>query len=619
MCGIAGVLLFDGGSVDAGWIEQMNCRQAHRGPDGEGLHVRGPIGLGHRRLAIMDPAGGHQPLLHEERDLAVVANGEIYNFRELRSSLESLGHHFKTGSDCEVILHGYAEWGEAVVARLRGMFAFAVWDGDAGRLFLARDRLGIKPLCYARVRGGLAFASELQALRILPGVDLSTDVEAVDRYLHLGFIPAPSTIHRGITKLLPAHTVSVDIHTGHLRLQRYWQFHWQPEQGLSEEAWISRLDESLSSAVESHLMADVPFGAFLSGGVDSSTVAAYATQALKGGPGLRTFTVGFAQEGFDERQGAADTARQLGTLHHDALVDLDTLTILPQLVHHYGEPFADSSAVCTWRVCELASQKVKMMLSGDGGDEVFTGYPYFPKLVQAFPKLEGGRRLRRLAGDLLRRLGLLNPRPTLPDAWYDRSPYFNQARRLRLWKDEYRNLPEMTHAWNSNQFRLAGAGDTLSRCQSVDLATYLPYDNLTKVDIASMAHGLEVRVPLLDHRLLETVAAIPPSLRLARQGTSTGAPEWCGKYLLKRTAERFFPWEMLERPKRGFSMPISSWFAGPFGSELPDRLLDSSAGLNELFNPQVIQHMVEQHRQGQDHSHRLWALLMLAEWRRQMA
>lgn len=617
MCGIAGILRLDGGSPRRADIEALNRRQIHRGPDGEGVHLDGPIGLGHRRLAIIDPVGGQQPMRNETNEVWLVANGEIYNFRELRAELERMGHRFRSHSDCEVIVHGYEAWGDGVVERLRGMFAFALWDGPRRRLLLARDRLGIKPLCYSLTGSRLAFASELQALRALPDFDARVDTEALDRYLHLQYIPAPMSIYRGACKLPPAHTLVLTADGAAPVLRRYWQLEWRSDESLSESEWVERLDAALGDAVRSHLVSDVPFGAFLSGGVDSSAVTAYMGETL--GPGLDTFTIGFDHAGFDERGPARETAERLGSRHHESLVDLDILDLLPRLVRHYGEPFADSSALCTWRVCEAAREHVTMVLSGDGGDELFAGYPYFPKLVERFPALTGHRRVRRLAGDLLRRIGLRGPLPTLADSWHDRSPFFGADLRRRLWRPEYHDRIATTAVWHHEQFAPLRRLDTLSQCQSVDLQTYLPYDNLTKVDIASMAHGLEVRVPFLDHALIDTVTRIPARYRLAKVDATGGAGGdiWCGKYVLKRAAQRFYSWEFLQRRKLGFSVPLSAWFSGPFKGELQARLLDPAAGLGDWFDPAEILRLVTEHGQSADHGHRLWSLFFLAEWHSQ--
>lgn len=617
MCGISGFLNFNHRPAKREVAEAMNARLLHRGPDGGDVHVDGPLALAHRRLAIIDPATGRQPLLSQDGRLALVANGEIYNYRELRAELVARGHAFATNGDCETILVGYQEWGIEVLQRLRGMFAFALWDGCNQRLYLARDRVGIKPLCYALGHDGIAFASELQALRAWPHVDRGVDLDALDHYLHLQYIPAPLSIYRGIRKLEAGHWLSVDADGKVDGPRRYWKLEWRPDMHRSEAEWLAALDAGLKDAVGSHLVADVPFGAFLSGGVDSSTVVAYAARQLE--TPLRTFTIGFDVPEFDEREPARRFAELSATRHSEEIVGLDAIELLPKLVRHYGEPFADSSAVCTWRVCEAARREVPMVLSGDGGDEVLAGYSYFPRLVEAYPPVQGRtRRLRRLAGNLLRASGLLQGAPGLPQAWYGRSPFFDDGLRGRLWLQQHRGRLGATRSLIERHFAQASGSDTLSRAQSVDIATYLTNDNLAKVDIASMAHGLEVRVPLLDHRLLELIATMPADLRLRKLDEAQGGA-WCGKYALKKVASQFHPWDMLTTTKRGFSVPVGKWLDGDAKPFLRERLLGEDAGLAEWFDMDVVRELIDEHDasegSGRDHGHRLWALLVLAEWR----
>ena len=596
----------------------MNQRLVHRGPDGGDLFVEGSVALAHRRLAIIDPATGQQPLRNENGSIWLVANGEVYNFRELRRTLEADGHVFRTQGDCETIVHGYEKWGTDVVHHLRGMFAFALWDGRRRRLLLARDRVGIKPLCYALDANGIAFASELQALRIWPGLDRSIDADALDQFLHLQYIPAPGSIYRGIRKLEPGHHLVISADGKIEGPKRYWRMQWQADAHRTDEEWVEALDAALEDSVRAHLVSDVPFGAFLSGGVDSSTVVAYASKILD--DPLRTFTIGFDTPEFDEREPARAFAQASQTQHQEQTVGLDALELLPRLVHHYGEPFADSSAVCTWRVCEAARRDVPMVLSGDGGDEVFAGYSYFPKLAETYRSPTGTpRRLRRAVGDLLRKAGLLAAAPDLADAWYGRSPWFGESERSLLYRDDLQGRTRAARDWNRATFASIPAGDALSRCQQMDIETYLPYDNLAKVDIASMAHGLEVRVPLLDHRLLEVVGRMPPSIRLRHAEQADGTSEWCGKYVLKKAANRFYPWEWLTTSKRGFSMPISRWLGGENKQAVRDQLCDPAAGLDEWFDRNRVAALIEEHGASQDHGHRLWSLLVLSEWKREEA
>lgn len=615
MCGIAGIARIDGIAVDRNTVIAMTDRLKHRGPDGEGFHFDGAVGLGHRRLAIIDLEGGRQPLANETGSVQLVANAEIYNFRELRRDLEQRGHVFRTGSDCEVIVHGYEEWGSAVVDRLRGMFALALWDAEASVLLLARDRLGIKPLCWSQIPGGLAFASEMQALEVLEGVDRSLDMAAIDLFLHQQYIPAPHTAYTGVHKLEPGTRLVLDLGKGDRepRMERYWHFDWAPEPD-DEATWIERLDAAVSDAVRSHLVSDVPFGAFLSGGVDSSTVVGFMGEALDSLP--HTFTIGFDESDHDERDAAREASRRIGTRHQEQVLDLNILGLLPSLVAHFGEPFGDSSALCTWEVCRAARRDVKMVLSGDGGDELFGGYSYYPKLVSRHADLsDRRRRLRRAAGDVLRRAGLLTPAPGYAEFWMGRSPWFSEGDRHRLWRPELRPGIAVVRDWHDSLFAAAPAEDPLSAYQSADLSTYLPFDNLTKVDIASSAHGLEVRVPLLDDALVELARRLPASLRL-RNIEQGGERLPCGKYALKRVAARFHPWDFLTRRKMGFSVPLDAWFARMPRGELRERLLESDSGLAELFEVTEIEALIDRHRKTRREGHRLWMLLFVAEWHR---
>ncbi len=611
MCGISGQLWFGGRMADTALAAAMNARLAHRGPDGGALHIAGPVALGHRRLAIIDPKSGQQPLYNEDRTIVAIVNGEIYNFQELRRQLIELGHRFQTAGDCETIVHGYEQWGPSVVERLRGMFAFALWDNRAGRLLLARDRFGIKPLCYTLNDQRLLFASELQALTAAPDFDKHIDLDALDAYLHLQYIPAPKTIYANARKIEPGHLMEADASGRISTPRRWWSLRWQPDRHRSEAEWAEAVDAALRDAVGSHLVADVPFGAFLSGGVDSSAVVAYAAQALP--EPLTTFTIGFDLPALDERAEARRFADRLRTRHREQLVGIDALSLLPSIARHYGEPFADSSAVCTWRVCAQARREVPMVLSGDGGDEVFAGYGYFPKLVETYPQRSGWQQFRQKVGNLLRAVGAIEAAPSLIDAWYGRSPFFGEAERRRLWRPEHQERTEATCIWNAQQFASSIGLHTLSRTQDVDIKTYLPNNNLAKVDIASMANGLEVRVPLLDHLLVETIASMPVDQRLRR--TASG---WCTKFALKSAASRFYPWEWLNTPKRGFSVPVGQWM-NQMGGELRARLTDRQGPVYQYFDPGAVTRLLDEHAAGLDHGHRLWSLLVLDEWHQQFS
>lgn len=611
MCGIAGILQFNGAPVQSDLVAAVTRRLAHRGPDGESVLTQGPVGFGHRRLAIIDLEGGRQPMQDAAGECWLVANGEIYNYRELRAELRVLGHQFLSNGDCETILHGYRQWGASVVERLRGMFAFAIWDKRRQQLLLGRDRVGIKPLCYLHSGSRFAFASEIQALKVLPEFDGSVDLAAIDQFLHLQYIPAPGSGYRQIRKLAPGHTLLVNADGRVDAPRRYWKFRFDESDPLPECECVEALDAALADAVRSHLVADVPFGAFLSGGVDSSTVVAYAARELD--QRLRTFSVGFDVASHDERAYARQVAAIVGTSHQEQVLDLDALALLPKLVHHYGEPFADSSAVCTWRVCEAARREVPMVLSGDGGDEVFAGYSYFSKLVDQY-QLPGGalRGVRRQIGNLARSVGVLRALPDVADAWYDRSPFFPDSVRRQLWRAPNRQLPDATRAWNASLFSQMQGRSVLNRCQQVDIESYLAFDNLAKVDIASMAHGLEVRVPLLDHHLLETAARIPTTMRL--HASSVNPSGYSGKYALKLAASKFLPMALLERPKMGFSVPLGDWLGGQSLPWIRERLLGPRSVLGDWFDSNLIASWLAEHGHVADHGHRLWALLVLAEW-----
>ncbi|MDA0323129.1 MAG: asparagine synthase (glutamine-hydrolyzing) [Verrucomicrobia bacterium] len=614
MCGITGLVNLDRAPLDRAELSAMTDALAHRGPDDAGYHISGAMGLGHRRLSIIDLESGHQPIPNEDESMWLVCNGEIYNYRELRDLLISKEHRFRTHSDSEVILHGYEEWGRDVVCRLRGMFAFAIWSERDQELFLARDRVGIKPLVYYHSGSRFAFASEIQALRRTAAFDAEVDLQALDLYLHYLYIPGPYTIYKSVRKLLPAHTMTISA-AGEIRTEGpYWEFRFEAGQERTESEWVERLDHALEDAVRSHLVSDVPFGSFLSGGVDSSAVTAYMSRNLEAP--VRAFSVGFDEAEHDETEYARVAAESVGAELHMTRVRPHALEILPDLARHYGEPFGDSSAVCTYYVAQAARAQVKMVLSGDGGDESHGGYEYFAKMASRYRAPSGPLELaRRRVGACLRALGIRQPAPSLEDAWYDRYPYFGEGMRQELWRPEHQWVVSNSRQWNRAQFDAVRGQATLDQCQSVDIRNYLVYDNLSKVDIASMAHGLEVRVPLLDHKLLEVVGQIPRHLRVS-SGVETGGPATPqGKVLLRHATQRFFPDGFYDRRKMGFSIPVSDWMTETGRGNLSDRLLSGSGRLGDWFDPQIISGIIDRHIDGRDdHGHRLWALLFLAAW-----
>ncbi|MCU1349572.1 MAG: asparagine synthase (glutamine-hydrolyzing), partial [Acidobacteria bacterium] len=485
------------------------------------------------------------------------------------------------------------------------------------QLFLARDRFGIKPLYVMQQGGIVAFASELQAFEALPELDPTTDLQAVDLYLQFQYIPAPFTIFREVRKLPPAHWMRIADDGRIEGPQRYWNLEFHADETLSEEEWVERLDAALRESVTAHLISDVPFGAFLSGGVDSSTVVAYMSEVLR--EPVKTFSIGFEEGEYDETSYARDVARRFGTDHHEEVVRPDALAILPELVRHYGEPMADSSAIPTWYVSRLASRHVKMVLSGDGGDELFAGYTSYPYLLWSQRKPAAlHKRLRHAVAGAARRAGLRPPVPSAEDFWFGNTTYYSEELRARLWRAEHRSLMPATRAWFDGQFRLAPKDDLLARFQYIDVNGYLT-SILAKVDVASMCHSLEVRVPLIDPLFTDVITRIPAKLKVKRPGDAgplrddTPLDAMTGKYLLKKNAERFFSPEFLNRRKRGFDVPIRNWLSRGAHDETRERLRGSSR-LGELFAPELIDEMLESEQSRAAHGWRLWALLFLDEW-----
>lgn len=621
MCGISGLLRFDGRPVDPEMAQAPLQAQAHRGPDATGTWSSGEILLAHNRLTIIDHSGGAQPMSTEDGGAVVVFNGEIYNYQELRRELQVAGHVFKSNSDTEVLLRAFANWGQDCLKRLRGMYAFAIWDANKGSLFLARDRMGIKPLFYSISRDGIRFASELQGLLALPGPPCEVDPGALDLYLHYQYVPSPFTIYRGVQKLPPAHSLTIDAQGRCDGPKSYWDVSFQPEPGRSEESWLEEMEATISESVRMHLMSDVPFGAFLSGGIDSSTVAALMAKYLEGG--LDTFTIGFEEAAYDERPFAVQAAAEIGARHHVRVIAPDEVDILdsllPKLARHYGEPFADSSAVPTYYVSQLAAQKVKMVLSGDGGDELFAGYNTYPAILEPGPEAAGGLRgaLRRLLGAPpgdVSQAAQARPLQRHQARHGEVYAYFQDAQRRALYRP---HTSKAMRAANPEKhmagvFAAAKASDALGVLQYVDLKTYLPGDILQKVDVASMMHSIEVRVPLLDHKVVELAARVPTALKL--HGGPAGLEK---KYLLKRFAARFFSPGFFERPKQGFGVPIDHWLSGRYFAQTRERINDPGSVLADWFEPQALAGMTATPEAVRGNAPRVWALLFLDEWARQ--
>jgi asparagine synthase (glutamine-hydrolysing) len=623
MCGIAGVFYADATRpVDSAVLRRMGDSIRHRGPDAEGLWTEPGLGLVHRRLSIIDLAGGDQPIGNEDGSVQVVFNGEIYNYQSLRSSLESRGHRFRTQSDTEVLVHLYEEEEERLVERLRGMFAFALWDRKQRRLVLARDRVGIKPLYLYRDADKLLFGSELKAILAYPGIQLTVDPAAIEDYFTLGMVPGPGSIFRHVDKVPAAHVLVID--GEHLRRapQRYWQLRLEPDYGPTVVQWRDALAAKLDETIRLHLLADVPVGAFLSGGLDSSVVV----QACSGGTRepLQTFSMGFREESFNELPYARQVAELCGTQHAEETVTADAVALLDDLSRFYDEPFADSSAVPTFLVSRLARRSVKVVLSGDGGDEAFGGYArYAHDLKEAAIRDWLPAWFRRLAiGPLAQAWPKTDwlPRPLrarnfLTNLALDGGPAY--ANTLSVCRPPLRrqllaqDLAASLNGHNPHQricqaHATAVAGDDLAGMLAADVEVILPDDFLVKVDRASMAHGLEVRPPLLDHELLELAARIPSNLKVHNGET---------KWILKETVKDRLPPEVVRRKKHGFELPIDAWLRGPLREMFKSVVLDPGSRVAELVNQPLASKLFQAHsaRTGR-HGAVLWSILVLAKW-----
>jgi len=605
-------------------VERMTGALAHRGPDASGIWSDEFCTLGHRRLAIIDLSEtGRQPLSNEDGTIWITFNGEIYNFQSLRVELEALGHQFHTRTDTETIVHAYEQWGTDCLRRLRGMFAFALWDQNHRRLFLARDRVGKKPLFYTHSGSRFLFASELQGILVDPGVSREVDSDAIDAYLSWGYVPAPATAFRSIRKLPPAHWLTLEqTQAGWVeRVERYWSLDYTPKVKLSEAEAGESLREKLREAVRLRMISDVPLGAFLSGGIDSSIVVGLMAQ-LTDRP-VRTFSIGFKEAAWDETAHAQRIAERWSTEHHRFIVEPNALEVLPRLVRHYGEPYADSSAVPTFYVSQLTRAEVTVALNGDGGDESFAGYDRYlgNRLAERIRRLPGStfaaRALNGLLPDSLdAKSGLRRARRFLDvatevmPARYGRwIGFFDQTEKETLYSADFSaslngSRPE---TWMARLFGAAKGLDPVDASMAVDIDSYLPFDLLVKVDITSMANSLEARSPFLDHEVMEFAARLPVDLKLRGRQS---------KYLLKRAFGDLLPPENVERRKMGFGVPVGEWFRGPLRELLRDTLLSEQSG--GYFRQETVTRMVHEHLERRaDHGFRLWNLLMLELWHRE--
>jgi asparagine synthase (glutamine-hydrolysing) len=644
MCGICGEIDFYNKGVKTERIKRMCNVLEYRGPDDQGMifirdhkyfEIKEPfqlptggngfeVGLGHRRLAIIDLSEtGHQPMCNEDGSVWIVFNGEIYNFQEIREGLEKRGHLFKSKSDTEVILHAYEEWGVECLNHFRGMFAFAIWDSNLQRLFLARDRLGKKPLVYFHQNGCFAFASEIKALLQVPKIEKKVNASAIHHYLTYQYVPSPDTIFEGIKKLPPAHYLLYGRH-GAPKIERYWKLNFNAgSRSYTDMRELEdRIREELEESVKLRLISDVPLGAFLSGGVDSSLIVGIMAK-LSGKP-VKTFSIGFEEKEFDELSYARIVSERFETEHHEFIVKPDAIEILPKLVWHYNEPFADSSAIPTYYVANLTKDFVKVVLTGDAGDENFAGYPRYlrSKWVALFTKIPGRVRrefmpeflrifssfhwrektLNRLA-DFIEKLSTNQARN-----YTEQIKFFNAEEKEDIYKEQFSKKLEHIDSvdYIIAKSEEAETDDLIDKLLYIDINSYLPEDLLVKVDIATMANSLEARVPFLDHKFMELVAGIPSQLKLKGKKT---------KFILKEAFRDLLPHPILKRKKMGFGVPVSRWFRNELRDYIYEILLDSRTLNRGYFKREGIERLLNDHiALRYDHSAKIWALLFLEIW-----
>ncbi|HEY8517992.1 MAG TPA: asparagine synthase (glutamine-hydrolyzing) [Candidatus Binatia bacterium] len=623
MCGIAGFLSLEQGVLATRTIAQLMCDViTHRGPDDQGFLVDGPLAMGMRRLSIIDLGGGQQPISNEDGKVSVVFNGEIYNYRELRKDLEQRGHRFKTNSDTETIVHLYEEYGIRGVEKLRGMFAYALWDAENRRLVVARDRLGIKPLYYSIGNGRLLFGSELKSL-LAVGLDRTIDRQALHDYLSLTYVPAPATIFKAARKLMPGTMLIAE--RGNVRIERYWELSYEPDPRFrTVQDAIEAVRERVDDAVRSHLVADVPLGVFLSGGVDSATLVACMRRHHSGT--LKTFSIGFAEKSFSELDRAREAARHFETEHHELIVTPDAVALIPELVQSFDEPYADSSAIPVLCVSRLARRHVTVALTGEGGDEVFAGYKTYAatRLAGVYRRAVPGP-LRALAAWTANRLPVSHGKVSFDymakrfvagatrndiEAHFSWKAIFDEPAKRALYRELDETLEPTVRLYHQVAARIE-PNDLLARLLAIDTHIGLEGDMLVKADRMTMATSLEGRVPLLDHPLVETVASIPSRLKM--KGLKT-------KVLLREAMKDVLPQQTAKGPKQGFNVPIPSWLTGPLRSLVRDTLAPSRIKATGLFRPEPVQALIEAHeRRERDHSRDIWTLLMFQAWHDRIA
>lgn len=611
MCGIAGIFGIDGSPVAQGEVHAMCQALVRRGPDDEGYFTAGNIGLGMRRLSIIDIATGQQPVSNEDGTIQVVLNGEIYNFRELRQELEAQGHRFSTVSDTEVIVHLYEEYGIGCVDKLRGMFAFALWDANYKKLLVVRDRLGIKPLFFGEFNGKFVFASELKALLQLPWVERNLDFSAVSHLFTFLTTPSDQSIIAGVHKLEPGHLLTIELNQAP-KIRKYWDVNFTTDTSLDEASTTERLQELLAESVKLRMISDVPIGAFLSGGIDSSAIV--ATMAGMSDRPVQTFTIGFPEKQYNELEHARVVAKHFGTEHHELVLEPDIVNMMSDLAWHLDEPFGDSSAIPTFMVSKLAAEHVKVVLSGDGGDELFAGYDkyrveqkerryrHIPAMIRSLFGAVGNHMSEGMKGRNFMRHHALNG----SHRYLDASTLFDQEEKQSLFSGEVIDSVMRADPWKE-LLACLDREDThwLSAIQYLDIKNYLPLDILTKVDRMSMANSLEARVPLLDHKLVEFAATIPPNAKL-QGGTS--------KHIFKQAMRGILPDSIIDRPKQGFAVPLGRWFRGELNGFVHDLLLSPTCRARKIFNPDYIEKLLAMQARGRDLDLQLWTMISFELW-----
>lgn len=632
MCGICGKINFSSSNrINERLLHRMTEIIQHRGPDDSGLYINNNVGLGIRRLSIIDLDTGHQPISNEDKSIWVVLNGEIYNYLDLRKSMEAKGHQFQTKTDTEVITHLYEEFGLDCIKKLRGMFAFALWDNKEKKLFLARDRIGQKPLYYAIVDGSLVFGSEIKVILQDPKIERRIDKQALDEYLEYGFIPSPKTIYKGIYKLPPAHYLICK--NGKIIIKRYWSVEYHPDNNKSEKFYTQRLTELINESVKLRLMSDVPLGSFLSGGLDSSLIVAIMS-GMSSHP-IKTFSIGYKENSFNELKYARIVSDHFNTDHNELEVNCEVESILPKLVWHLDEPFADSSIIPTYYVSKMAQKHVKVSLSGDAADEIFAGYRrykarrminyfnYIPKWIQekilynlskhlpesvAYTGTSNIKKFKRF----LETASIVNK-----DPWFSSAPIFNQDQKNKLYKSNFDDNVQFDSPgfFDANYQPTSSFAnlmpkdkDQITHMLMRDLVTSLPEQMLNRVDRMSMAVSLEARAPLLDHKIIEFMAKVPTSLKLKG---------FTSKYILKKSVEHLLPKNIVYRNKQGFAMPMASWLKHELKSYVGDYLLSETSQSHNYFNKKYIEEIINKHNNGyHDYNRQIWALLSFEIWHR---